>query len=65
MSAQESSDTCHAQEAELAVTLLYELGEGASEEAFKPGSGALGQLALGELLPCIPADNTDASGLPV
>ena len=35
------------QEAELAVTLLYELGEGAPEDAFKPGSGTLGQLALG------------------
>ena len=30
------------------MTLLYELGEGAPEEALKPGSGALGQLALGE-----------------
>jgi exportin-T len=35
------------QEAELALTLLYELGEGAPEEAFKPGRGTLGQLALG------------------
>lgn len=34
------------QEVEMAVTLLYELGEGAPEEALKPGSGALGQLAL-------------------
>lgn len=36
------------QDTELAVSLLYELGEGASEEALKAGSGALGQLALGE-----------------
>jgi exportin-T len=35
------------QEAELAVSLLYELGEGAPEEALKPDSGALWQLALG------------------
>ncbi len=33
------------------MSLLYELGEGASEEALKPGSGALGQMALGALLP--------------
>ena len=38
------------QDAELAVTLLYELGEGASEEAMKPGTGALAQLAQGEQL---------------
>lgn len=36
------------QDAELAVTLLYELGEGASEEAMKPRTGALAQLAQGE-----------------
>lgn len=36
------------QDTELAVSLLYELGEGASEEALKAGSGALGQLALGD-----------------
>jgi len=41
----------------MAVTLLYELGEGAPEEALKPGSGALGQLALATVaspggLPC-------------
>lgn len=35
------------QDAELAVTLLYELGEGASEDAMKPGTGALAQLAQG------------------
>ena len=35
------------QEAELAVTLLYELGEGAPEDAFKPGSGTLGQACAG------------------
>lgn len=34
------------QEVEIAVSMLYELGEGAPEEALKPGSGALGQLAL-------------------
>ena len=45
-----------AQEAELAVTLLYELGEGAPEEALKPGSGMLGHLALGDMpLPTTPA----------
>lgn len=38
----------HVQDAELAITLLYELGEGASEEAMKPGTGALAQLAQGE-----------------
>ena len=38
----------HLQDAELAVTLLYELGEGASEDAMKPGTGALAQLAQGE-----------------
>lgn len=32
------------------MSLLYELGEGASEEALKPGTGALGQLALGAYL---------------
>lgn len=31
---------------EMAVTLLYELGEGAPEETLKAGCGALGQLAL-------------------
>ncbi len=36
------------QDAELAITLLYELGEGASEEAIKPGTGALAQLAQGK-----------------
>ncbi|GAX84343.1 hypothetical protein CEUSTIGMA_g11765.t1 [Chlamydomonas eustigma] len=34
------------QEAEMAVVLLYELGEGAPEEALKSDSGALGQLAV-------------------
>ena len=32
---------------ELAITLLYQLGEGAAEETLKPGSGTLGQLATG------------------
>lgn len=32
----------------MAITLLYQLGEGAAEETLKPGSGALGQLATGE-----------------
>lgn len=32
----------------MAVTLLYEAGEGANEEMSKPGCGSLGQLALGE-----------------
>ena len=39
------------QDAELAISLLYQLGEGAAEETLKPGSGALGQLATGSLLP--------------
>ena len=34
------------QEAEIAVVMLYELGEGAPEEALKPDSGTLGQLAV-------------------
>jgi exportin-T len=34
------------QDAEVAVTLLYELGEGAPDDALKPGSGDLGQLVL-------------------
>jgi exportin-T len=34
------------QDAEVAVTLLYELGEGAPDDALKPGSGGLGQLVL-------------------
>eukprot|EP00798_Chlamydomonas_sp_ICE-L_P025196 gene25196-10836_t len=34
------------QDLEMAVLLLYELGEGAPEEALKPDSGALGQLAI-------------------
>ena len=38
------------QDAELAVMLLYQLGEGAAEETLKQGRGALGQLAPG-LLP--------------
>jgi hypothetical protein len=36
------------QDAEIAVTLLYELGEGAPEEAMKPRTGALAQLAQGK-----------------
>ena len=35
------------QELEVAVSMLYEAGEGANEEMSKPGCGALGQLALG------------------
>jgi exportin-T len=34
------------QEVEIAVSMLYELGEGAPEESLKPGTGALGGLAL-------------------
>jgi hypothetical protein len=34
------------QDSELAVTLVYELGEGAPEEAMRPGSGGLSQLVL-------------------
>lgn len=29
------------------MTLLYHLGEGASEEALKPGTGIIAQLAIG------------------
>ena len=43
------------QDVELAVTLLYQLGEGAAEETLKPGSGALGQLATGTLCACVRA----------
>ena len=32
---------------EAAVTLLYLLGEGAPEDAFKPGSGRLARMAAG------------------
>jgi hypothetical protein len=31
---------------EVAVQMLYELGEGAPEEALRPNSGALAQLVL-------------------
>lgn len=31
----------------MAVTLLYHLGEGAQEEALKPGTGIIAQLAYG------------------
>ncbi|CAK0782799.1 hypothetical protein CVIRNUC_005994 [Coccomyxa viridis] len=44
-------------DAELAVTLLYELGEGASEEAMKPGTGALAQLAQGVMQMKVPASH--------
>ncbi|GBF91404.1 exportin [Raphidocelis subcapitata] len=37
---------CTFQEVEIAVAMLYELGEGAPDDSLKPGSGALGQLAL-------------------
>lgn len=43
------------QDTELAVSLLYELGEGAPEEALKPGTGELGQLALGLMQTDVPA----------
>ena len=36
----------------MAVVLLYELGEGAPEEALKADSGALGQLALALMQVC-------------
>ncbi len=47
-SAPESGKVSCLQDAELAITMLYELGEGASEDAMKPGTGALAQLAQGE-----------------
>jgi exportin-T len=34
------------QEVEIAVTMLYELGEGAPDDSLKPGGGGLAQLAL-------------------
>ena len=43
------------QDVELAITMLYQLGEGAAEETLKPGSGALGQLATGQSSPQLPA----------
>ena len=46
----EKNEIC-LQDTELAITLLYQLGEGAVEETLKPGSGALGQLAIGEASP--------------
>jgi exportin-T len=41
-----SSDSSKFQDTELAVTLVYELGEGAPEETLKPGSGGLAQLVM-------------------
>jgi hypothetical protein len=35
------------QKVEIGVTMLYQLGEGAPDEALKPGSGSLGALAAG------------------
>ncbi|KAL3158478.1 hypothetical protein ABBQ38_010710 [Trebouxia sp. C0009 RCD-2024] len=43
------------QDVELAISLLYQLGEGAAEETLKPGSGALGQLATGLFAGEVPA----------
>ena len=37
-------------EVEAAITLLYELGEGANEEMAKPSCGTLGQLVRGAFL---------------
>lgn len=39
----------------MAVILLYELGEGAPEEALKPDSGALGRLAVALMQANLPA----------
>jgi hypothetical protein len=36
------------------LTLLYHLGEGASEEALKPGAGAVAQLAAGLMRSDVP-----------
>lgn len=41
-----SSSSSKFQDTELAVTLVYELGEGAPEEALKAGSGGLAQLVM-------------------
>jgi exportin-T len=44
--AENSLVPCKFQDAELSVTLVYELGEGAPEEALKPGTGGLASLVL-------------------
>lgn len=41
-----SESSSRFQDIELAVTLVYELGEGAPEESLKPGSGGLAQLVM-------------------
>ncbi len=38
----------------MVITLLYHLGEGASEESVKPGSGAIAQLAAGLMRSDVP-----------
>lgn len=43
---QDGSGSSGFQDTELAVTLVYELGEGAPDEALKPGSGGLAQLVM-------------------
>lgn len=43
------------QDAELALSLAYQLGEGASEEALRPGSGPLAALATGIMRADVPA----------
>lgn len=43
------------QDAELALSLLYQLGEGASEEALKPGSGPLASLAAAVVQADVPS----------
>ncbi|KAK9812733.1 hypothetical protein WJX72_002830 [[Myrmecia] bisecta] len=42
------------QEVEIAISLLYQLGEGAADETLKPGSGALGQLVAGVMSAEVP-----------
>ena len=44
-----------AAQVEVAITMLYQLGEGAPEETLKPGSGALGQMAAGLMGADVPA----------
>jgi len=39
---------------QVAITLLYHLGEGASEESLKPGTGAIAQLAAGLMRTDVP-----------
>ncbi|KAG1677608.1 hypothetical protein FOA52_010389 [Chlamydomonas sp. UWO 241] len=50
----ENGSSATFQQVEVAVVMLYELGEGAPEEALKPDSGALGQLAVALMQATLP-----------